>query len=143
MTLLHWAQQAQRSARGTWPLSIMDSTCDKAGLPIERSKTAGPASRIAFLGMELDTVAGVIRLPADKLRALQELLDTWNGKKNCIKKDLQSIVGLLNHACKAVRSGSSFLRRLIDLTYVRREGDDGVRLNVEACSDIEWWHQFA
>ena len=85
----------------------------------------------------------MIRLPADKLRALQELLDTWHSKKNCIKKDSQSIVGLLNNACKAVRSGRSFLRWLIDLTYVRREGDDKVCLNVEARSDIEWWHQFA
>jgi len=49
--------------------------------------------------MELDTAAGVIRLPADKLRELQELLDTWHSKKECITKDLKSIVGLLNHTC--------------------------------------------
>jgi len=58
-------------------------------------------------------------------------------------KDLKSIVGLLNHACKAVHSGRSFLRRLINLTCVRRQEEEEVRVNVEAHSDIEWWHQFA
>ena len=58
-------------------------------------------------------------------------------------KDLKSIVGLLNHACKAVRSGRSFLRRLIDLTCVRRKEEEEIRINREARSDIEWWHQFS
>ena len=62
-------------------MAIMESTCYKAGLPIEPSKSAGPTSKITFLGMELDTVAGVIRLPADKLHELQGLLNAWHGKK--------------------------------------------------------------
>ena len=90
-------------------MEIMESTCYKAGLPIEPSKTAGPSSKITFLGMELDTVAGVIRLPNDKLSELQELLNTWHRKTNCIMKDLKSIMGLLSYTYKAVRSGRSFL----------------------------------
>ena len=89
-------------------MAIMEGTCYKAGLRIEPSKSAGP-TKITFLGMELDTVAGVIRLPADKLHELQELLNAWHGKKGCTMKDLKSIVGLLNHACKTVHSRHSFL----------------------------------
>ena len=85
-------------------MTIMEYKCKKAGLPTETTKTAGPSSKITFLGMELDTVARVVRLPCEKLQELQELLDTWHGKKNRIKKDQQSIVGLLNHTCKAVHS---------------------------------------
>lgn len=124
-------------------MTIMERACEDAGVPIEHAKTVGPVSTITFLGMELDTKAGVIRLPQDKLNNLQELLQIWRGKKTCLKRDLQSIVGLLNHACKAVRSGRAFLRRMIDLLAVRRGPDDDVRLNVEARSDIEWWHQFS
>jgi len=67
----------------------------------------------------------------------------WHGKKNCLKRDVQSIVRLLNHACKTARSGGAFLRRLIDLLAVRRGPHDEIQLNVEARSDIEWWHQFS
>ena len=48
----------------------MIDVCIKAGLPIEPSKTVGPAAAVCFLGMELDSNEGTIRLPADKLRDL-------------------------------------------------------------------------
>jgi len=55
-------------------MAIMEHTCKDTGLSIEYTKTIGPVSTITFLGMELDTEAGVIRLPQDKLCNLQELL---------------------------------------------------------------------
>ena len=62
--------------------------------------------------------------------------------KSCKRRDLESLVGSLNHACKEVRQGRVFKRRLQDLmTTVKRDGRR-VRLNVEARADIEWWHQF-
>ncbi len=61
---------------------------------------------------------------------------------NCKKRDLESIVGSLNHACKAVRAGRSFKRRLQDLMATVERDDRRVRLNVEARADLEWWYQF-
>ena len=37
------------------------------GIPIANHKTEGPAVTLTFLGIEVDTVAGELRLPADKL----------------------------------------------------------------------------
>jgi len=54
-----------------------------------------------------------------------------------------SLLGILNHACKAVRAGRSFLRRLIDLSTSVKKLDHFIRLNANARSDIEWWYQFA
>ena len=124
-------------------MSVMTSVCGKAGLPIESSKTVGPAANIIFLGMELDSWDGVIRLPADKLQDLKRLLRIWREKKACRKRELLSLLGILNHACKAVRAGRSFLRRLIDLSTSVKKLDHFIRLNVNARSDIEWWYQFA
>ena len=40
-------------------------------------KREGPATCLSFLGLELDTVAMVLRLPASKLEALQVLIRSW------------------------------------------------------------------
>ena len=58
-------------------MSSMIDVCMKAVLPIEPSKTVGPAAAICFLGMELDSNEGTIRLPADKLWDLKAQLRTW------------------------------------------------------------------
>ena len=60
--------------------------------------------------------------------------------KNC---ELLSLIGLLSHACEVVRSGRSFLRRLIDLSTIPKHLEHYVRLNLEARSDIEWWAQYS
>ena len=40
------------------------------------------------------------------------LLD-WNDRKACRRRVLESLIGLLQHACKVVKPGRSFLRRMI------------------------------
>ncbi len=57
-----------------------------------------------------------VRLPQAKLEQLTITLATWRGRKAGKKRDLLSLIGSLSHACKAVRAGRSFLRRLIDLS---------------------------
>ena len=59
-------------------------------------------------------MAGQLRLPADKLARLSSALIDWGEKRSCTRKELESLIGHLNHACKVVRSGRSFLRRMID-----------------------------
>ena len=55
------------------------------------------------------------RLPSDKHAELIALLDEWANKRWCKLKELQSLVGKLNHACAVVPLGRTFLRRLLDL----------------------------
>ncbi len=62
--------------------------------------------------------------------------------KSCRRRDLESIVGSLNHACKAARPGRAFKRRLHDLLVTVDRDGRRVRQNREARADIEWWHQF-
>ena len=120
----------------------MHEACDRVGLPIEHEKVKGPATTISFVGIKLDSVAMEIRLPKDKLKRLKEELSVWGGRKACKKRELLSLIGLLSYACKAVRAGRSFLRRLIDLSMVPHHLDHYVRLSMDARSDIEWWAQY-
>ena len=60
-------------------------------------------------------------------------------------RELESLIGILNHACKVVRPGRSFLRRLIDLLHQtgnRPEGHSIIRLNNACRADIAWWTEF-
>ena len=63
-------------------------------------------------------------------------------RKSCMKHELLSLIGLLQHACRVVRSGRSFLRRMINLSSVAREPHHHIRLNMGFRSDLEWWATF-
>ncbi len=108
-------------------------------------KREGPTTCLTFLGIEVDTVRGHLRLPADKLQHLRDLLGEWVHQQSCLRKELESLIGYLNHACKVVRSGRSFLRRMIDLLHaVHRPPNSKVpiRLNKGFRSDLAWWQEF-
>ena len=98
---------------------------------------------LIFLGIEIDTVSGELRLPAEKLQCLITLLNEWGDRRACSRKDLESLIGLLNHACKVVRSGRSFLRRMLDLLHSVPRGNGYIRLNAGFRSDLAWWRSFA
>ena len=103
-------------------LQIMMSTCEELGVPLAKHKVAGPASCMTVLGIEIDTEAGQLRLPGDKLQRLKALLVSWQHRKQCSRRELESLVGLLNHACKVVRPGRYFLRCMIDLLHKADRG---------------------
>ena len=124
-------------------VEIMEAVCEESGLPLAPEKSEGPATAIEFLGLLLDTEALEIRLPNNKLDRMRQALETWRGRKACQKRELLSLIGVLSHACKAVRAGRSFLRRLIDLATVVKHLDHYVRLTVSARADMEWWYQFS
>jgi len=60
----------------------------------------------------------------------------------CRKRELLSLFGLLNHACKAIWAGRSFVRRLIDESTKAKRLEHFIRLNEEAWSDLQWWRCF-
>ena len=88
------------------------------GLPVAPTKLEGPFTSLTFLGIEIDTVSLEIRLPADKLQRLQDLLHSWLSRASCTKQELESLIGYLSHACYMKRAGKSFLRCLIELVAV-------------------------
>ncbi len=121
---------------------LLKQVCKEAGMPTEPEKDEGPATEIVFLGMELDSEKLEIRLPQEKLDRLRQTLCEVRGMKACRKRQMLSVIGILSHACKAVRAGRSFVRRLIDLSAGVQHIDRFIRLSREARADIEWWHQF-
>ncbi len=60
---------------------------------------------IKCLGIVIDTIKGELCLTPDKLQCLVTLLTEWGSCKAFTSKELESLISLLNHACKVVRSG--------------------------------------
>ena len=113
------------------------------GVPVAPNKVEGPSTTICFLGLELDSSTLTARLPADKLARLQQLMADWGDKKVCRKRDLLSLIGVLQHATAVVRYGRCFLRYMIDLAARTEQLHHHIRLNREFRSDLSWWSTFA
>ena len=121
---------------------LLCSTFEKLGLPLEPSKLEGPSTCLTFLGIEVDTLNLQLRLPADKLARLIDLLEETHGRKHILKKELESLTGLLQYAAKVVRPGRAFIQRLYALEKVGSAPDHKIRLNKPARADVMWWQMF-
>lgn len=123
-------------------LSLLHGICEDLGVPIAPDKCEGPATCMTILGIEIDSISQEVRLPINKLGRLKQTIRQWRGRKACTLRELQSLIGQLNHACKVVRPGRVFLSRMFRLAASARRPSHRVRLNREFRSDLEWWHSF-
>ena len=111
----------------------------EAGVPIAEHKTAEP---LTFLGVEIDSEQLTLRLPEEKLTEIRALILSWLHKKVAVARDLKSLVGKLENACKVVRPGRSFLRHMLDLLHGVHSNRRLIRLSEAFRSDVLWWHTF-
>ena len=84
--------------------------------PVVASKTLDPSQVLEFMGIELDSTRMEARLPEDNLLRTRELLNSFGERRSVRLLELQSLIGTLQFACKAVVPGRTFLQRMIDLT---------------------------
>ena len=87
------------------------------GLQENESKFESPSTCFTFLGLEIDTVAMVVRYPAkkrDKLLAkMEDFRERYGADGVSVpRKELASIVGKIGFAANGVRGGRIYTRRL-------------------------------
>ena len=86
-------------------LSTALLVCDRLGSPLHLVKCVGPTPVLAVLGIELDSLAQVARLPDEKLQALKELIPSWLPRTWCFRSELESLIGHLHYEGKVVWPG--------------------------------------
>lgn len=112
---------------------------DILGLDIGPDKCISPTTCLPFLGIELDTVALVLRIPQSKIQAALSLLRGWISQRHASKRQLQSLLGTLIHISYCVKPGRRFVARIINLIKASHFPAD---LDFEFSLDIRWWLKF-
>lgn len=89
-------------------LDSIQRICKDLGVPLALEKLEGPSTILLFLGIVLYAIKMETRLPKDKLQRMRILVREWLTKKKATKREILSLVGLLQHATKVVRCGRPF-----------------------------------
>ncbi len=81
-------------------------------------------------------------LPHDKLNQARTLLKNWRKRSSCQLRELQSLIGVLQFACRVIAPGRTFLRRMIALTCGVKQPYHFVRLTSGFYKDLAVWVVF-
>lgn len=123
-------------------MDCFTSVCWELGVPIAPEKTIGPTTTLVFLGFEIDTVEGLVRIPADKLSLLKQNIVSMLALKKVMLSQLQALVGLLNFCAKAIPGARAFNRRFYDAMIGIKKPHHFIRINGGMREDMRMWLEF-
>lgn len=112
------------------------------GIPIAQEKTAGPATSIEFLGINLDSIKFQASLPKEKIDRIILVSSTLLEKTSCSKRELLSLLGHLNFAMRIIPQGRPFISHLLSLASSVHSLEDPITIT-QACRDeLRLWLTF-
>ena len=123
-------------------LCVVKQVCSQLGIPLALEKVEGPTNLLTFLGITLDTKQMEARLPNEKLSCIRTTVRSWLRKKKATKREILSLVGLLQHATKVVKPGRTFVARMYATAAKVKRLSFYTRLTKSFRSDLQWWHMF-
>ena len=123
-------------------LSAMLLTFTNLCIPIAPTKTQGPSTTLEFMGITLDSIRMEARLPLDKVERILTSLSDFQGRKSCTLKELQSLIGTLNFACRVIPPGRPFLQRMVALTRNITKPHHHIKLSAGFFLDLHMWQKF-
>ena len=122
-------------------MDTFKAVCHEIGMPVAEEKSGGPEQIMQFLGLTINTMHMVIRIPQDKREDITRCIETALNKKKATGLQLQSLAGKLNFICKAVPAGRPFTANV----YRAFEGipqHHHVQLKGKVLMDLQMWHTF-
>ncbi|CAJ0927872.1 unnamed protein product [Ranitomeya imitator] len=115
---------------------------ERFGVPLAPGKTEGPCTSLSFLGIVVDSEKWEFRLPVDKVLGLRSEVARARHLKKLLLREVQSLPGKLNFACRIIPMGRVFSRRLASATAGVRAPHHFVHLSVEHKANLEVWDRF-
>lgn len=119
-------------------LSIFQSL----GIPLSAKKTEGPCKVVEYLGIFLDSELMEARLPLEKVDRICGIIESFHNRKHCTKKEVLSLLGHMNFACRVILPGRSFVSHLIALSTTVKKLHHRIHLNMECRLDLDMWAKF-
>lgn len=98
-------------------LSLAQQLFSDFGLLVNTEKTEGPAQRLSFLGIQLDSVAQTLSCTADRLVEIRTLLTSAMDTPRIKLSFLASLIGKLQFAASVLPGARPFVRRMLDLQH--------------------------
>ena len=123
-------------------LDIIQQICTQLGVPLATEKVVGPTTSLCFLGITINTEKMEAHLPDDKLNRICHSVYNWLHKRKARKREILSLVGLLQHTTKIVRGGRTFVSRMYAAAEKLKRMYYFTRLKRDFRSDLAWWHVF-
>jgi hypothetical protein len=116
----------------------------KLGIPLSAGKMFPPCQVLEFLGLIIDSKSWTITLPNSKRIDIMKLLQSnlYQNKIWITKRELQSMLGKLVFASRAVKLGRTFYRGLIEVlrSYPADcSKNEQLEISKRMRKDMNWW----
>ena len=86
-------------------------------------------------------MAGSVSIPEEKLQKISEMVHEWTGKKQCTKRQLQSLLGNLLCIHKCVKPARIFLNCMLQVLR-NAHGHTRITLDHNFHRDLRWFQTF-
>ena len=120
-------------------LNLMCTTCKETGFQVNPQKIVQPTTQLEFLGIVIDSDKLQLKISAERLCDIYVELLSWQKRMSCKKRELLSLIGKLTFVSRVVKSGRTFVRRMIDQAKRVKYLHYKVKLNKAIREDIKWW----
>ena len=110
------------------------------GLKVAEKKLQPPSPRVTWLGIQFDTENNSLAIPNEKLEDIKRCMAAAARKTTLTKKQLQRVIGVINHLAKVVRAARLFIGRIL-AAYRATEGEE-VKVTRHVKADMKWFARF-
>ena len=95
-------------------MSSFKEVCNEIGMQISPDEAVSPVQVIQFLGLTINTIRMVIKVPEDKRVDILTILTKMIQKRKATSLNLQLLAGKLNFLCKAIPASRPFIKNVYE-----------------------------
>ncbi|KAM4748730.1 uncharacterized protein WCC33_006111 [Rhinophrynus dorsalis] len=123
-------------------LKCAEQLFEEVGVPVAHDKTVLPTTKLSYLGIEIDSEEGQVRLPMEKVLKARAVVVGMVDKKKVSLREMQGLLGLLNFASLVIPMGRIFSRRPERATVGVRRPLHKIRITRQLREDLKVWEAF-
>ena len=119
-------------------LATLQDVMRRLGVVQADNKICLPSQVMVWLGIRFDTVAMSMTIPKEKLGETMACLEEWRGKSRASRREMQSLLGLLNFVATVAPPARLFTNRMLD--NLRETGPTGsTSLSCQFKQDVQFF----
>ena len=100
--------------RAAEALGTLQGIMNDLGIVQAEEKICHPSQVMVWLGIYFNTKEMYMAIPRDKLEEIMACLETWRGQSRATRKEMQSLLGLLNFVASVAPPTRLFTNRMLD-----------------------------